>query len=80
MTADDVDERIKKDITEFPVFRLDWFFNSRSPQELQRRCNTLLAMIEKEASVKQQEEIMAKGIVRGKVSCSSYLGTFLACY
>jgi len=66
MTADDVYERIKKDITEFPVFRFDWFFKSRSPQELQRRCNTLLGMIEKEAEVKQQEEIKAKGGPRGK--------------
>ncbi|EGN93575.1 hypothetical protein SERLA73DRAFT_171912 [Serpula lacrymans var. lacrymans S7.3] len=66
MRADDVYERIKKDITEFPVFRFDWFFKSRSPQELQRRCNTLLGMIEKEAEVKQQEEVKAKGGARGK--------------
>ncbi|KAH8999110.1 P-loop containing nucleoside triphosphate hydrolase protein [Lactarius akahatsu] len=37
MRTDDVYERIKKDISEFPVFRFDWFFKSRSPQELQRR-------------------------------------------
>ncbi|KAF8079370.1 SNF2 family N-terminal domain-containing protein [Lyophyllum atratum] len=61
MQADDVYERIKKDITEFPVFRFDWFFKSRSPQELQRRCNTLLGMIEKEAEVKMMEEAKAKG-------------------
>ncbi|KAF8232381.1 SNF2 family DNA-dependent ATPase [Tricholoma matsutake] len=61
MQADDVYERIKKDITEFPVFRFDWFFKSRSPQELQRRCNTLLSMIEKEAETKQQEEMKSKG-------------------
>ncbi|KZP15407.1 hypothetical protein FIBSPDRAFT_1048196 [Athelia psychrophila] len=66
MTADDVYERIKKDITEFPVFRFDWFFKSRSPQELQRRCNTLLGMIEKEAEVQQQQEVKAKGVARGK--------------
>ncbi|KAG7100193.1 hypothetical protein E1B28_001970 [Marasmius oreades] len=66
MQADDVYERIKKDITEFPVFRFDWFFKSRSPQELQRRCNTLLSMIEKEAEAKQQEEIKAKGASKAK--------------
>jgi SWI/SNF-related matrix-associated actin-dependent regulator of chromatin subfamily A member 5 len=68
MRMDDVYERIKKDISEFPVFRFDWFFKSRSPQELQRRCNTLLGMIEKEA---EQEEIRAKSggsSSRGKVS------------
>jgi SWI/SNF-related matrix-associated actin-dependent regulator of chromatin subfamily A member 5 len=67
MRTDDVYERIKKDISEFPVFRFDWFFKSRSPQELQRRCNTLLGMIEKEA---EQEEIRSKSggsSSRGKV-------------
>ncbi|KAG5652539.1 hypothetical protein H0H81_004649 [Sphagnurus paluster] len=66
MQADDVYERIKKDITEFPVFRFDWFFKSRSPQELQRRCNTLLGMIEKEAELKMQEEAKAKGTSASK--------------
>jgi SWI/SNF-related matrix-associated actin-dependent regulator of chromatin subfamily A member 5 len=61
MQQEDVYERIKKDITEFPVFRFDWFFKSRSPQELQRRCNTLLGMIEKEAEQKKEEEAKAKG-------------------
>lgn len=67
MGVDDVYERIKKDITEFPVFRFDWFFKSRSPLELQRRCNTLLGMIEKEAEARQ-EEMKSKGTAsRGKV-------------
>lgn len=66
MQTEDVYERIKKDITEFPVFRFDWFFKSRSAQELQRRCNTLLGMIEKEAELKAQEEAKAKG-TKGKV-------------
>ncbi|KJA19167.1 hypothetical protein HYPSUDRAFT_144090 [Hypholoma sublateritium FD-334 SS-4] len=60
MQADDVYERIKKDITEFPVFRFDWFFKSRSPQELQRRCNTLLGMIEKEEELRASEEAKLK--------------------
>ena len=65
MHMDDAFERIKKDITEFPVFRFDWFFKSRSPQELQRRCNTLLGMIEKEEELRQSEE--AKSKPKGKV-------------
>jgi len=60
MHMDDAYERIKKDITEFPVFRFDWFFKSRSPQELQRRCNTLLGMIEKEEELRQSEEAKSK--------------------
>lgn len=71
MQTDDVYERIKKDITEFPVFRFDWFFKSRSPQELQRRCNTLLSMIEKEAEMEVQEEA-AKKSTKGKV-CADVL-------
>lgn len=65
MHMDDAFERIKKDITEFPVFRFDWFFKSRSPQELQRRCNTLLGMIEKEEELRLSEE--AKSKPKGKV-------------
>jgi len=68
MQSDDVYERIKKDITEFPVFRFDWFFKSRSPQELQRRCNTLLGMIEKEEEQRQSEEAKLKP-TKGKASC-----------
>ncbi|VDB85302.1 unnamed protein product [Peniophora sp. CBMAI 1063] len=72
MGLEDVYDRIKKDITEFPVFRFDWFFKSRSPQELQRRCNTLLGMIEKEqeesgAGAKKNGTAAAGGsVARGK--------------
>jgi len=51
-----------------PLSRFDWFFKSRSPQELQRRCNTLLSMIEKEAEQVKVEEAKTKG-PKGKV-CS----------
>jgi len=69
MQVEDVYERIKRDITEFPVFRFDWFFKSRSPQELARRCTTLLTMIEKEADVDESNTAAAKksaAISRGK--------------
>lgn len=66
LKADDVYERIKRDITEFPVFRFDWFFKSRTPQELQRRCTTLLGLIEKEADLEQEEEAKMKATSRGK--------------
>ncbi|KAI6031067.1 hypothetical protein PISMIDRAFT_671647 [Pisolithus microcarpus 441] len=64
MSAEDAYERIRRDISEFPVFRFDWFFKSRSTQELQRRCNTLLGMIEKEAEAQAQEGKSKNG--RGK--------------
>ena len=58
--ADDVYDRIKKDITEFPVFRFDWFFKSRTPQELSRRANTLLGMIAKEEEERQSQHQQQK--------------------
>lgn len=63
--VDDVYERIKKDISEFPMFRFDWFFKSRTPQELQRRCTTLLSLIEKEYEGEEQTKV-TKGPGRGK--------------
>ncbi|TRM60158.1 SNF2 family N-terminal domain-containing protein [Schizophyllum amplum] len=68
MQTEDVYERIKKDITEFPVFRFDWFFKSRSAIELNRRCNTLLGMIEKEAeqhAAEQKAQTSTRGKKRG---------------
>lgn len=53
MMADDMYRHTKKDITEFSVFQFHWFFKSQSPHKLQRWCNTLLGMIEKEVEVKQ---------------------------
>lgn len=60
LNSDDVYERIKKDISEFPVFRFDWFLKSRTALELQRRCATLLGMIAKE----QDDEKPEKGKVK----------------
>jgi len=67
MQAEDVYERIKRDISEFPVFRFDWFFKSRSPQELARRCTTLLSMIEKEAEAEKVDGVKKGTTSRGKV-------------
>ena len=48
LNSENVFDRIKKDVSEFPVFRFDWFFKSRTTQELERRGKTLLLMIAKE--------------------------------
>ncbi|KAG8992998.1 hypothetical protein FRB90_000819 [Tulasnella sp. 427] len=50
LESDEVFEKIKRDICEFPVFRFDWFLKSRTPQEIGRRCTTLLTMISKEST------------------------------
>ena len=41
-------EKIRDEIRESPLFRFDWFFLSRTPVEIGRRCNTLLTTIVKE--------------------------------
>ncbi|KAI5474957.1 chromatin remodelling complex ATPase chain ISW1 [Pseudohyphozyma bogoriensis] len=45
---EDTYDQIKRDIAEFPAFRFDWFFKSRTAQELGRRCNTLVSLVDKE--------------------------------
>ena len=41
-------EKMRDDIRESPLFRFDWFFLSRTPIELSRRCNTLITTVVKE--------------------------------
>ncbi|CAK7565474.1 MAG: chromatin remodeling complex Adenosinetriphosphatase [Sporothrix epigloea] len=41
-------EKIRDEIRDSPLFRFDWFFLSRTPSELSRRCTTLLTTIVKE--------------------------------
>lgn len=41
-------ERIRDEIRDSPLFRFDWFFLSRTPIELSRRCTTLLTTVGRE--------------------------------
>ncbi|ODM22819.1 ISWI chromatin-remodeling complex ATPase ISW2 [Aspergillus cristatus] len=41
-------EKIRDEIRESPLFRFDWFFLSRTPVEIGRRCTTLLNTVAKE--------------------------------
>ncbi|ORY68776.1 SWI/SNF family of DNA-dependent ATPase [Pseudomassariella vexata] len=43
-----IHERIRDEIRDSPLFRFDWFFLSRTPIEISRRCTTLLTTIVKE--------------------------------
>ncbi|KAF0990376.1 hypothetical protein HZS_6206, partial [Henneguya salminicola] len=45
---EDVYERLRNSLRVTPTFRMDWFIKSRSIGDLQRRCNTLIAMIQRE--------------------------------
>jgi hypothetical protein len=41
-------EELRRQVRQAPAFRFDWFLKSRTATELQRRCNTLISLVEKE--------------------------------
>lgn len=43
-----------------PQFRFDWFIKSRTALELQRRCNTLITLIERENLELEEKERQEK--------------------
>ena len=54
-----------------PQFRFDWFLKSRTSTELQRRCNTLITLIERENQEfeeKDRLENKKKKVSRGSSS------------
>ncbi|RMZ82239.1 hypothetical protein DV738_g1832, partial [Chaetothyriales sp. CBS 135597] len=48
LDAEDLYDKIRDDIRESPLFRFDWFFLSRTPIEIGRRCTTLLNTVTRE--------------------------------
>ena len=57
-------EKIRDEIRESPLFRFDWFFLSRTPIEIGRRCTTLLNTVSREFD--GPEEKMTNGHGPGK--------------
>ncbi len=45
---DDVYDKIRERIRQSPIFRFDWFIKSRTSIEIQRRCATLIGIVQKE--------------------------------
>uniref|UniRef100_A0A452TCJ9 SWI/SNF related, matrix associated, actin dependent regulator of chromatin, subfamily a, member 1 n=1 Tax=Ursus maritimus TaxID=29073 RepID=A0A452TCJ9_URSMA len=45
---ENVYEELRQCVRNAPQFRFDWFIKSRTAMEFQRRCNTLVSLIEKE--------------------------------
>ncbi|KAI8337177.1 SNF2 family N-terminal domain-containing protein [Chlamydoabsidia padenii] len=52
---DSVYDNIRQDIRNSPLFRFDWFMKSRTSQEIARRCNTLIGLLQKENSEVEEE-------------------------
>lgn len=46
--GDGLYEKIRDEVRDSPLFRFDWFFLSRTPVEIGRRCTTLLNTVAKE--------------------------------
>ena len=49
-------DELKAEIRSNWRFRFDWYFKSRSPVELQRRCDTLIRLIEKEHDDQKEKD------------------------
>ena len=52
---------LKAQIRKHWLFRFDWFFKSRTPQEIGRRVETLVKLVERELEDKDYEEAVKAG-------------------
>ncbi|MBA0685147.1 hypothetical protein Goari_026686, partial [Gossypium aridum] len=53
-------EELKAAFRMSPLFRFDWFVKSRTTQELARRCDTLIRLVEKENQEYDERERQAR--------------------
>lgn len=53
---ENVYEELRATVHYAPQFRFDWFLKSRTAVELQRRCNTLITLIERENQELEEKE------------------------
>ncbi|KAI1289743.1 SWI/SNF-related matrix-associated actin-dependent regulator of chromatin subfamily A member 5 [Halotydeus destructor] len=53
-------DELRSAIRSAPQFRFDWFIKSRTASELQRRCNTLITLIERENQELEEKEKLSK--------------------
>ncbi|XP_008300887.1 SWI/SNF-related matrix-associated actin-dependent regulator of chromatin subfamily A member 5 [Stegastes partitus] len=63
-------DELRQCIRNSPQFRFDWFLKSRTAMELQRRCNTLITLIERE-NMELEEREKAEKKKRGPKSGSA---------
>merc|ERR1712025_973205 len=63
---ENVYEELRAAVRAAPQFRFDWFIKSRTALELQRRCNTLIMLIEKEMNEIEEREKLDRKKNKGK--------------
>jgi len=64
LDSENLYERIRDEIRDSPLFRFDWFFLSRTPVEIGRRCTTLLNTVAREFG--DPDEKLTNGHAHGK--------------
>jgi len=64
---ENVYEELRASVRAAPQFRFDWFIKSRTALELQRRCNTLITLIERENQELEERERAERKKGRPKV-------------
>ena len=62
--GDGLYDKIRDEVRESPLFRFDWFFLSRTPVEISRRCTTLLNTVAKE--FEPESKTNGEGKTRGR--------------
>merc|ERR1712062_614358 len=68
---ENVYEELRAEVRNAPQFRFDWFIKSRTAMELQRRCNTLITLIERENHEIEEKEKAEKKSKKGAGSTKS---------
>ncbi len=64
--GENIYERIRDEIRESPLFRFDWFFLSRTPVEIGRRCATLLTTVAREFEAGDGKTVNGNGVGKGR--------------
>merc|ERR1711894_167752 len=62
---ENVYDELRTSVRQAPQFRFDWFIKSRTAMELQRRCNTLITLIERENMELEEKEKAEKKSRKG---------------
>ncbi|QQP55261.1 Chromatinremodeling complex ATPase chain Iswilike, partial [Caligus rogercresseyi] len=68
---ENVYDELRCGIRNAPQFRFDWFIKSRTAMELQRRCNTLITLIERENHEIEEKEKAEQKKKKGSKDSSS---------
>ncbi|XP_031639667.1 chromatin-remodeling complex ATPase chain Iswi-like [Contarinia nasturtii] len=72
---ENVYEDLRSAVRSSPQFRFDWFLKSRTALELQRRCNTLITLIERENQELEEKERLEKKRKPGKANSTQASAT-----